>query len=162
MTEILHADGFLGANANFAADMTLALSILVALVFTVGTVLARLQLYELHRWLQTGGAALNLLLVLWLMVLPFRDFVIRDLASPVRSASFYGITILHAAVGLTALIFGWFVILRGHNLMIKPLKFKNYKLYMRIAFGLYLAATLLGIWVYLTWFVVIPNPPVFK
>ncbi len=162
MFQILHADGFLGTNANFAADMTLSLSILVAIVFSVGLVLARRQLYELHRWLQTGATALNLILVLWLMVLPFRDFVIRDLANPDRPASFYGVTILHAAVGLAALIFGSFVVLRGHNLMIKPLKFTNYKLYMRIAYGLYLVATLLGIWVYLTWFVVIPNPPLFK
>ncbi|MEW5958247.1 MAG: hypothetical protein AB1801_11015 [Chloroflexota bacterium] len=162
MTEILHADGFLGTSANFAADMTLTLSILVGLIFTLGMVMALKGRYELHRWLQTGGALLNLILVLWMMILPFRDFVLRDFSQPVRPPYFYGVTTLHALIGLAALVFGSFVVLRGHNLMIKPLKFRNYKPYMRTAYILYMAATLLGLGVYLTWFVLIPNPPLFK
>lgn len=162
MTEILHKAGFLGTSANLAADMTLALSILVATIFTVGALVARQERYDLHRWLQTGGALLNLVLVLWLMILPFRDFVVKDFGNPVRPPVFYWVTTIHAVVGLSALIFGSFVVLRGNNLMIKPLRFNNYKIYMRIAYILYLAATLLGIWVYLTWFVFIPNPPLFE
>jgi len=162
VSNILHADGFFGTNANFAADMTLLLSIIVAILFTVGAVLARKQQYRLHGRVQTAGAIINTVLVLWLMIIPFFDFVVRDFADPVRPASFYWITTLHASVGLVAFVFGNYVVLRGHNLMIKPLRFNNYKLYMRVAYGLYMAATLLGIWVYITWFVTIPNPPVFK
>jgi uncharacterized membrane protein YozB (DUF420 family) len=33
------------------------------------------------------------------------------------------------------------------------LKFKNYKRFMRIAYTLYMVATVLGVLVYLTWFV---------
>jgi len=40
------------------------------------------------------------------------------------------------------------VVLRGNNLVPERLKFKNYKLYMRWAYGLYIAATLIGIVVY--------------
>lgn len=180
MTEILHAPGFLGTNANFAADMTLILSILVALTFSFGAWLAKRaqgieakyqksdpqfqqakKLFRQHRWIQTTGAVINIILVFWLMLLPYRDFVLRDSGGP-RTSLFYVITTTHAVVGLFAFLFGNFVVLRGNNLMIEPLKFNNYKPYMRIAYTAYMLTTLLGIWVYLYWFTSIPNPPIFK
>ncbi len=163
MREILHAPGFLGTHGNFAADITLLLSLLVALIFTAGFVAARRKKYRLHGRIQTAGALLNLMLVGWMMVLPFRDFVIREAAPPrPRPDYFYGITTLHALVGAAALLFGLFVVLRGHNLMIRPLRFNRYRPFMRTAYGLYMAATLLGVAVYVVWFVVVGNPPVFE
>ena len=41
MIDILHAPGFLGTNANFAADMTLVLSLVVAFLFTYGAWIAK-------------------------------------------------------------------------------------------------------------------------
>lgn len=160
MTALLHSKGFLGTNANFAADMTLVLGIVVATLFTIGFVLARNKKYTAHRWCQTAAVTINLILVLWLMILPFRDFVLRDVGGP-REAIFYLVPSIHATIGSIALIFGVFVALRGNELMIKPLKFKNYKVFMRIAYGLYMAATLVGCTVYYTWFVVVSKPPVF-
>ncbi len=162
MSDILHANGFFGTNANFITDLTLALSILVALIFTTGTVLAVKRQYEWHRWLQTTGAIINTVLVLWLMVTPFFDFVVKDFAAPVRPSNFYWITTIHASIGIVAFLFGDFVVLRGNNLMIDRLKFNNYKLFMRVAYALYMIATLLGIGVYINWFIAIPNPPVFN
>jgi uncharacterized membrane protein YozB (DUF420 family) len=160
MTEILHSPGFLGTNANFAADMTLLLGILVAILFTAGLVLARQKNYKAHRWVQTTAAAINLILILWLMVLPFRDFVVHDSGGP-RPSMFYVVTTIHATIGFVGVVFGVFVALRGNELMIPQLKFNNYKVFMRISYGLYMVATAFGIWVYYTWFVVVPNPPVF-
>ncbi|MDJ0752482.1 MAG: hypothetical protein QNJ45_03115 [Ardenticatenaceae bacterium] len=163
MGDILHQPGFLGTAGNFAADMTLLLSIVVAITFSVGFWAARQHKYTLHGWIQTAGALLNIILVLWMMVLPFRDFVVQDISPPrPRPDIFYYVTIAHATIGFIALVFGNFVVLRGHNLMIPQLKFNNYKPYMRWAYGLYMAATALGILVYIIWFVVIPNPPLFK
>jgi uncharacterized membrane protein YozB (DUF420 family) len=71
------------------------------------------------------------------------------------------VTSVHAIIGFVALTFGLFVTLRGNELVPQPLKFNNYKRYMRIAYGLYMAATLLGVWVYIIWFITIPNPPQF-
>lgn len=180
MTEILHAPGFLGTAANFAADLTLVLSILVALTFTFGALLAKRaqaietryemtdpefqtarKLFRQHRWVQTSGAIVNVILVLWLMILPYRDFVLRESGGP-RESVFYVITTVHAVVGLFAFLFGNYVVLRGNNLMIPALKFDNYKPYMRIAYAAYMLTTLLGIWVYVYWFSLTPNPPVFK
>jgi uncharacterized membrane protein YozB (DUF420 family) len=158
MTELFHRDGFLGTNANFAADMTLVLGILVAILFTIGLVLARMGKYNAHRWVQTTAAAINLILVLWLMVLPFRDFIIRDTIGP-QPHYFYIITTLHATIGTIALIFGVFVALRGNKLVPKFLRFNNYKGFMRTSYALYMLASAIGVWVYITWFVNIPNPP---
>lgn len=179
MTEILHAPGFLGTNANFAADMTLMLSIVVGLMFTFGAFLAKKaqgietrfkkgspefaqagKLFRQHRWVQTTGAVVNIILVLWLMILPYRDFILRDSGGP-RDSFFYVITTIHAVIGFFAFVFGNFVVLRGNNLMIPALKFNNYKPYMRIAYLAYMLTTLFGIWVYVHWFIITQKPPVF-
>lgn len=160
MIDFMHAPGFLGTKANFAADMTLVLSLLVAILFTYGFYLARNKEYDRHKWVQTIGAAVNLVLVLWLMVLPYRDFVIRDKGGP-RPEIFYYVTTIHAAFGFIAFFFGNFVVLRGHNLMPKFLQFNNYKLFMRIAYAFYITTTFLGACVYTVWFVVIENTPLF-
>ena len=82
MNELLHRPGFLGTSANFAADMTLVLSLLVVLIFTAGFLAARREKYRLHGRIQTIGALLNLALVLWMMLLPYRDFVLREISPP--------------------------------------------------------------------------------
>ena len=92
--------------------------------------------------------------------MPYRDFVVRDSGGP-RPSVFYTVTSAHAVLGLIGLVFGVFVTLRGNELVPGVLKFNNYKLFMRISYVLYMLATLLGVWVYLTWFVSIPNPPQF-
>jgi uncharacterized membrane protein YozB (DUF420 family) len=160
MNQILHQPGFLGTRANFAADMTLILMIIIAIMFTIGVWFARRRRYQTHRWIQTTAVVLNAILVLWLMILPFRDFVLRDVGGP-RPQIFYTITTIHALFGIVAFPFGMFVALRGNELVPKPLKFNNYKGFMRVAYGLYIVTTLLGILVYYVWFVLIPNPPVF-
>jgi uncharacterized membrane protein YozB (DUF420 family) len=161
MTELLHRPGFLGTRANFGADATLLVMIFIAALFTVGFYLARRRKFTAHRWVQTGAATLNLIMVLWLMILPFRDFVLRDIGGP-RLTIFYAATGLHALVGLFGVGFGAFVVLRANGLMPAALRFRNYKPFMRTAYSLYMATTLLGIFVYLTWFVFIPNSPVYK
>ncbi|TAK14198.1 MAG: hypothetical protein EPO32_02445 [Anaerolineae bacterium] len=160
MTDLLHSPGFLGTNANFAADMTLVMSILVALIFTTGYWLALKGKYDIHKWVQTTGAVLNVILVFWLMLLPYRDFIVRDSGGP-RDSVFYYVTTIHATVGFFAFVFGNFVVLRGHKLVPEKLRFNKYKPYMRTAYALYITTTLLGVWTYWTWFVTVSNPPVF-
>lgn len=161
MDQFFHASGFLGTNANLAADSTLIAMLVIAALFTLGFYLARRRSYEAHRWVQSSAVILNAILVLWMMILPFRDFVVRDQGGP-RPASFHYVTIAHAVVGVTAMLLGIFVALRGNNLVPKALRFKNYKMFMRTSYGLYMLATLLGVLVYVVWFVLTPNPPLFQ
>jgi uncharacterized membrane protein YozB (DUF420 family) len=159
MTELLHQPGFLGTSANWAADMTLLASGLVAILLTIGVVLAVRGQYQAHRWFQTTAVTINAILVLWLMVLPFRDFVVPPSNPTGLPLSAIATTRIHAAVGFTALVFGLFVTLRANKLMPKFLRFNNYKGFMRVAYALYMLATLIGLFVYITWFVGNPNPP---
>ena len=158
MNEFLHQPGFLGTNANWAADMTLVMILLSSGLFTLGVWLIRRKQVTAHRWVQTSAAALNASLVAWMMLLPFRDFVSPGIPSK-AGEPFYSISILHGLIGASGLLLGVFVVLRANGLVPKPLRFSNYRLFMRISYGLYMLATLLGVLVYLTWFVWSANPP---
>jgi uncharacterized membrane protein YozB (DUF420 family) len=158
MDEFLHQPGFLGTNANLAADMTLLLMLLSAGLFTLGVWLVRRRRFTAHRWVQTGAAVLNASLVAWMMLLPFRDFVAPGL--PGRAGEpFYAISAVHGLIGASGLLLGLFVVLRANGLVPKPLQFSNYRLFMRTSYALYMLATVLGVLVYLTWFVWSENPP---
>lgn len=158
MDEFLHQPGFLGTHANLAADLTLLLILVSSALFTLGVALARQKRYTAHRWVQTSAAVLNAVLVLWMMLLPFRDFVAPGIPAKVGQP-FYAISALHGLIGASGLLLGLFVVLRANGLAPKPLRFSNYKLFMRLSYGLYMLATLLGVLVYLTWFVWSANPP---
>lgn len=160
MNELLHQPGFLGTAANWAADFTLMMMILFAVLLTVGVVFAVKEKYGTHRWVQTSAVILNIIFVLWMMVLPYRDFIAPGIPQQLNE-TFYWLTTLHALVGAIAFILGLFVVLRANGLMIKALQFNNYKLVMRISYMLYMLAVLLGIAVYVVWFVNNPNPPTY-
>jgi hypothetical protein len=159
MTELLHQPGFLGTSANWAADVTLLASALVAILLTIGVVLAVRGQYGAHRAFQTTAVAINAILVLWMMILPYRDFVAPAENPAGLPLSAIATTRIHAIVGATALVFGLYVTLRANGLMPKPLRFNNYKAFMRVAYALYMLATLIGLFVYITWFVGNPSPP---
>lgn len=160
MVEWMHQPGFLGTGANRATDVGLVVMLLVAALFTIGFFLARRGRYEAHKWVQTTAGAVTLLVVLWLMVLPYREFVLPGLPERL-SESFHGLTTLHALLGLAALPFGSFVILRGHKLVPQALRFNDYKTFMRVAYALYMLTIALGVAVYVVWFVTNPDPPQF-
>jgi len=158
MDDFLHQPGFLGTNANLAADMTLVLILLSAGLFTLGVWLARRKRYAVHRWVQTAAAVLNASMVLWMMLLPFRDFVAPGIPGK-AGEPFYAISAIHGLIGASGLLLGMFMVLRANGLVPKPLRFSNYRLFMRVSYALYMLATLLGVLVYLTWFVWSASPP---
>ncbi|GAB4431348.1 MAG: hypothetical protein OHK0015_17720 [Chloroflexi bacterium OHK40] len=142
----MNGPGFLGTNASLGADISLVGSILVAIAFTIGAWLAIRGRYEAHRWVQTIAAIVNALLVFGIMI---PSLLAVDPAENVDlPASAFVAMPAHEFVGAAGLIFGLFVVLRGNELVPARLKFRNYKPYMRVAYGLYMAATLIGIVVY--------------
>lgn len=147
----MNSSGLLGTEASLGADIALLGSVLVAVAFTVGAVLALRGQYEAHRWVQTGAAVLNVLLVFGIMI---PSLLSVDASENVGlPASAFAVMSGHELVGALALVFGLFVVLRGNNLVPERLRFQNYKLYMRWAYGLYMAATLIGIAVYVVLYV---------
>jgi uncharacterized membrane protein YozB (DUF420 family) len=138
--------GILGTEASLGADIALIGSIIVAVAFTVGAWLARRGQYEAHRWVQTGAAIVNLLLVLGIMIPALVNVDPAENVDLPPSAFLYMTG--HEILGGAALLFGLFVVLRGNNLVPARLRFNNYKPYMRWAYALYMAATLIGVAVY--------------
>jgi uncharacterized membrane protein YozB (DUF420 family) len=68
----------------------------------------------------------------------------------------YGVTTVHAFIGMLGLLLGVFVVLRANKLVPKRLRFKNYKPFMRTSYILYMLATLIGVIVYVTVYVTGP------
>ena len=153
MFSFLAASGFLGTRATVRSDLTLVLILLTAVLFTIGWQLAAHKRYEAHRWVQTAAVTLNAGVVLLSMVTSFVEHILPGIPAKLLEGS-YGITTVHALFGAVAVIFGVFVALRGNGLVPKAWRFKNYKLFMRTAYVLYMVSTLGGVILYITLYVV--------
>lgn len=147
----MNVKGFLGTNASLLADISLVVGGLVALMLTIGVALAIKKRYVAHRWVQTAAVALNVAQVLVIMIASFWQSARPGIPARLYDTFFLSAT-LHAGFGLWTLLFGVVVALRGNELVPRQLKFNNYRLFMRAAYGCYMLATVLGVWVYIAWY----------
>jgi uncharacterized membrane protein YozB (DUF420 family) len=147
MINILNRSGFLGTQAPFISDLTLVLILLTAVMFTIGWQLARRKQYEAHRWVQTVAACLNAIVVLAVMVRSYTIHILPGIPAKLLEGD-YGISTIHAIVGMSALLLGIFVVLRANGLVPKGMRFKNYKLFMQTSYALYMVSTITGVIVY--------------
>ena len=147
MSEFLEKDGFLDLGASMGADVALVSMIALAILFTIGVVMAVKQHYEVHRWIQTTAVTLSTIVMLWIMLAPFQEDVVPGIPGELNNSYFVLLT-AHALLGVLAVLLGVFIALRGNKLVPKALQFENYKPVMRISYTLYMLTTLLGIWVY--------------
>ena len=153
MGNFLDQLGFLGTKAPIRSDITLVLILITSVLFTIGWQLALRKRYEAHRWVQTTAAILNAIIVLLAMINIFIIYILPGIPAKLFQGS-YGATTLHGLVGAIGLVLGVFVVLRANNLMPKSLRFKNYKRFMRISYGIYMFATLLGVIVYIMAYII--------
>jgi uncharacterized membrane protein YozB (DUF420 family) len=153
MIDFLNHTGFLRTHATNLSDFTLVLTIITAILFTIGWLLVRRKHYEAHRWVQTVAAVINALVVLSVMISSFIIHILPGIPGKLLEGS-YGITTVHAFVGTLGLLLGIFVVLRGNGLVPVALRFTNYKLFMRAAYTMYMLATFLGVMVYIEAFII--------
>ncbi len=151
MIDLIHTPGFLGTKANILSDATLILMLVTIVLFTIGWRLAVSKHYLAHRIIQTFAASLNAIGVLAIMISSFVKNILPGLPAKLFEGS-YGITTFHAVVGAVALTFGIYVVLTGNELIPKPLRFSDYKSFMRASFLFYILATFVGIAVYIVVF----------
>ena len=146
--------GFLGTRATFGPDIALVLILFSSILFTIGWQLAVRKHYDIHRWVQTSAASINAVAVLAIMVGSFVGFTLptipTKIAEPVTS-----VTTIHAVIGTIAFLLGVFVVLRANKLVPKAWRFKNYKLFMRTSYALYMLTTLIGIAVYVVTYMLV-------
>jgi uncharacterized membrane protein YozB (DUF420 family) len=152
MSDFLTMPGFLGTEATLRSDLTLVLILITAVLFNLGFILARRKQFKAHRWVQTASVSLNTLVVLISMVSSYIIYILPGIPAKLGQGD-YAVTTVHGIVGAIALLLGVFVALRGNELVPKSLRFKNYKLFMRWAYTLYMLATLGGVGVYIIIFV---------
>jgi uncharacterized membrane protein YozB (DUF420 family) len=152
MNGLLNGPGFLGTNAPFRVDVTLILILVSAVLFTIGWRLAVRKRYEAHRWVQTSAVILNTIVILFTMISSFLIHILPGIPGKLNEGD-YALTTVHALVGTVGMLLGVFIVLRGNKLVPKALRFKNYKLFMRTSYALYMLATFLGVIVYITVYV---------
>jgi hypothetical protein len=147
MTDFYLLPGFLGTRATFGPDIALVLVLFSSALFTVGWQLAVHKHYDIHRWVQTSAATINAVAVLAIMVGSFLGSVLPNIPAKMAEPT-TSITTIHAVIGTIAFLLGVFVVLRANKLVPKAWRFKNYKLFMRTSYALYMLTTLIGIGVY--------------
>jgi uncharacterized membrane protein YozB (DUF420 family) len=152
MIQELAGPGFLGTGAPLYSDLSLLLIVLSVGLFTWGWRLAAARHYEVHRWVQTSAATLNLIVVLGVMIPSFLKNILPGLPVNLLRGS-YGVTSLHALVGVCGVILGLLVVIQANQRIPRRFPFKNARQLMQASYGLYVASALLGIVVYILAFV---------
>jgi uncharacterized membrane protein YozB (DUF420 family) len=152
MPVVLDAPGFIGTRATLRSDITLVAVWVAALLLTIGWQLAVHKRYAAHRRMQTVAVSLMTVVILASMVPSFVANIVPGIPHKLLEGS-YGITTLHALFGTAVMLFGVFVVLRGHNLVPGALRFNNYKLVMRTSYALYMLTTFIGTALYIIVFV---------
>jgi uncharacterized membrane protein YozB (DUF420 family) len=152
---LLTGAGFLGTRAPLHSDISLILILVSALLFSIGWRLAVRKKFKIHRWIQTSAAILNTVVVLTVMIPSFIIYILPGIPVKLLEGT-YGVTTFHACIGALGLLLGVFVVLRANGLMPKRLRFKNYKLFMRTSYALYMLATLAGVIVYVAVYITGP------
>jgi len=148
MYSFFAGSGFLTSKAPLGSDVSLIVMIVAAVLFTVGWQLAVREDLEAHRWTMTAAVILNLIPVAIWMIRYFALYTFPELPR-MLGKGVYALTTVHAIVGAIGVVLGVFVALRGNELVPKALRFKNYKAFMRPAYAIYMAGTVLGVVLYL-------------
>lgn len=149
-------EGFLGTGASLLSDLTLlAYVLLIVPAMLVGFVFARRRMFvPHHKFTMTGIVIFNWVLILWLMVFSYRDGVLPGVPAALGDVRVW-LPTLHLVVGGLAQLLATYLVLRMWLERVLPpaLMVKNIKLYMRVALSGWLIAALLGVSIYVVWYV---------
>ncbi|MGA9397751.1 MAG: hypothetical protein WBV22_05755, partial [Anaerolineaceae bacterium] len=141
MLSFLNQPGFLGTHASLRSDLSLILIILSAILFTIGWRLAVQKRVSAHQAIQNVAVILNSLVVLLAMVGIFILQYLPAIPGDLNNKSL-ALTAVHATSGTLGLLYGVYVVLVGNEFLPRKLRFKNFKIFMRISYGLYMLVTM--------------------
>jgi uncharacterized membrane protein YozB (DUF420 family) len=150
----LPTTGFLGTGATFAADVNLIVQLAMGGALLVGVILAKRKRYRAHGTCQSTVLLLNLWMIGFEMWPSFRLQLAPHLARVFRT-SYYTVATIHAGLGTAAELLGIYILLvAGTELLPASLRFKRWKLWMRVELLLWFFALTWGIGAYYEWYVV--------
>lgn len=153
MESSLPINGFLGTGAPFAADVNFVVQLTMSAALIVGVILAKQKRYKAHAACQTTVLLLNLWMIGLEMWPSFRQQVVPHLPKVLHNR-YYTIAMTHAILGTAAELLGLYIILAaGTNLLPRPLRFKQWKRWMRIELALWSVALLGGLCTYYSWYI---------
>lgn len=145
--------GFLGTGANFDADVNLIVQLVMGSALLAGVWLARRKRYMAHGICQTTVLLLNLLMIALVMWPTFRQQV-RPALPRVLHKWYYATAAGHAILGAGAELLGLYIALvAGTSVLPDWLRFKHWKLWMRMELGLWLIVLVTGIGTYYAWYI---------
>ena len=146
--------GFLKTAAPFSADLVLLVEMGMGAALLAGMVLARRGKYRAHASCQSAVVLLNLVLIVFMMVPSFSRQVSSEISTNLGD-SYYALAVAHGALGTVAELLGLYILLvAGTNILPKQIRFTRYKPWMRTALALWWSVLLLGVGMYVRWYVV--------
>jgi uncharacterized membrane protein YozB (DUF420 family) len=148
--------GFLGTNASMLADLTLlAYVLLLAPAMLVGFYFARRKWFEpYHKMTMTTITLVNWVLIFALMIGSYSAGVLPRLGENVSNPR-YLLPTLHLITGALAQFTATYLVIRMwfENQLPDWFKVENIKRPMRFTLAAWLVTVLLGVGIYVTWYV---------
>lgn len=138
-------DKLFGTDASLAARVNLILQTAMGVLLVFGAFLARRRgRYRVHGLCQSAVMLLNLVLIARVMAPSFHLNLSR------RSSA---VAAIHGSLGILAELLGLYIVLAaGTSLLPDRLRFKRWKLWMRIELALWWVVLLLGVGTYWLWY----------
>lgn len=144
------AGGFIGPG-SLLGDLNLTLELLLVAGLTAGMVLARRGRIEAHRVNQTIWALVNAALVVCVMVPSLHNAKLGSLADLAHWSA--ALPWLHAAAGALTLLGALWLVLQMNDLLPQRWRVSWWKNLMRLTLAGYWLVALLGITLYVQWYV---------
>ena len=146
-------EGFLGTAAPRSADVVLLLETGKGVALLIGAGLARMRRFRLHAWCQSAIVLLNLVVIVLIMVPSFHVHVSPKIPLKLGKA-YYALATAHAALGTIAEISALYILLSaGTDLLPSKLRMTDFKTWMRGVLIFWWLELLLGLALYVRWYV---------
>ncbi|MBX3085340.1 MAG: hypothetical protein KF716_27145 [Anaerolineae bacterium] len=153
--------GFLGTGAPLLQDITvLGYIILMIPAMLIGFSFARRHLFvPHHKYVMTSITLVNWAIIIYLMLASYRENVSHNVPQGLNYAV-YLLPTLHLITGGLAQLIATVLVIRMwfENSLPRALRFEPIKPWMRLTLALWLITALLGISIYVTWYVIKPWP----
>jgi uncharacterized membrane protein YozB (DUF420 family) len=144
--------GLFAPGAPSLSDAVLVAELLIGGGLIVGAVLARLGHIRAHKWVQSVMILVNIPIALYAMVPSYTKYVLPGVPADL-GMWFYLAPTLMLVGGLAAEALGVYILLvAGTDWLPERLRFRRYKLVMRVELGLWWTVLLTGILTYGVWY----------
>jgi uncharacterized membrane protein YozB (DUF420 family) len=151
-TGLANRPGIFGTEANLFSDINLIAQVLLLIALGVGYLMARRHNVAAHQYIQTAVVLFNITLTVFIMIMAYVEYVLPSASSELTSA--HGIVAtIHAVIGLLAIACGVYLILRMNKLIPVSWRISWWRKLMRITLVLYWLVGILGILIYIIWYV---------